>query len=324
MFIQPKLGALPSAEVDLQGTAKGSLWQPESPVAVPNSSGGTAHGRARFDVGGGKCSLVTGRFVRLIQPFDWLELLGLTVHARSTAAASGTAKFWKHAGRAPRADSTTGEQGWFRSGSGRTRAGQQPVQHGIDPRVIGSPASLTFDPWDNRSNAVRTAYETQLGRVSASQLSFSLVKIVEYLGGTRLRPSGAVYWIPGPKLDEWSQVAQAIEQAAEVRPSAVYVLRHKLDADAVRAVRDALVAEVQDEATRIRDEVLSGELGGRALVTRKNQVCGLRSKVLLYEEILEVGLNGLHKAIDEADQAAVTAAIMLSGIAPDVTAVAAD
>jgi hypothetical protein len=189
----------------------------------------------------------------------------------------------------------------------------------LTARVIGDPASLTFDPWDSRAQAVELAYQTQLGRVSASQLSFSLVKVVEYLGGTRLRPSGAVYWIPGPKLEEWSDVAQAVEQAADTKKSAVYLLRHRLDADAVRAVRDALVAEVRDEAGRIKDEVLSGDLGGRALVTRKNQVVELRSKVLLYEELLNVGLKGLHKAIDEADQAAVTAAILLSGVAPDLT-----
>ena len=58
--------------------------------------------------------------------------------------------------------------------------------------------------------------------------------------------------------------------------SAVYLLRHRMDADAVRAVRDAVVAEVQGEAARIRDEVQTGDLGGRALETRKSRLptCG--------------------------------------------------
>jgi hypothetical protein len=72
------------------------------------------------------------------------------------------------------------------------------------------------------------------------------------------------------------------------------------------------VAEVQSEANRIKGEVLAGELGSRALETRKTQATDLRQKVLLYEELLSVGLKGLHRAIDEADQAATTAALMLA------------
>jgi hypothetical protein len=34
--------------------------------------------------------------------------------------------------------------------------------------------------------------------------------------------------------------------------------------------------------------------------------------VLLYEDLLSVGLKGLHRAIDEADQAAATASLILA------------
>jgi hypothetical protein len=143
------------------------------------------------------------------------------------------------------------------------------------------------------------------------------VRVVESLGGTRLRPSGAIYWVPGPRLDEWADVARAVERAADGRPSSVYLLRHRLDRDAVRAVRDAVVSEVQSEADRICAEVNTGELGGRALEARKRQAAELRSKVLLYEDLLAVGLQGLHTAIDAADQAAATAALLLGSSAPE-------
>ena len=106
----------------------------------------------------------------------------------------------------------------------------------------------TFDPWTPDAPRVAEAYEHQLGRVPGHQLSAALVKVVEHLGGTRLRPGGAIYWVPGPRVEDWARIAEAAERAAEDRPSAVYVLRHRLDADAVRAVRDAVVAEVQAEA----------------------------------------------------------------------------
>jgi hypothetical protein len=151
-------------------------------------------------------------------------------------------------------------------------------------------------------------------------MSASMVRIIESLGGTRLRPSGAVYWLPGHRIDEWARIANAIENSADGALSAVYILRHKLDHDSVRAVRDAVVSEVQAEANRIRDEVLGGELGSRALETRKKQAADLREKVLLYEDLLSVGLKGLHRVIDEADQAAATAAILLGATAPECVA----
>ena len=172
------------------------------------------------------------------------------------------------------------------------------------------PPGLDFEPLDDRAALVTQAYGRHAGRVPGVQLSAAMVRVVESLGGTRLRPNGSVYWVPPTKLDEWARVADAVERAADGRPSAVYVLRHRMDADAVRAVQDAVVTEIQAEAKRIRSEVDTGELGGRALETRRKQVIDLRDKVNLYEDILSVALTGLHDAVDEADQAAATAALL--------------
>jgi hypothetical protein len=182
----------------------------------------------------------------------------------------------------------------------------------LTARVAGDPPTLTFDPWDGRAVRVEHAYRAQLGRVPAGQVSAALVRAVEALGGIRLRPSGAVYWVPGPRLDAFADAARAVERAADGRPSSVYVLRHRLDRDAVRAVRDAVVQEVRAEADRICAEVSAGDLGTRALEARKRQAFDLRSKVVLYEDLLSVGLQGLHTAVDAADQAAATAALLLA------------
>jgi hypothetical protein len=193
----------------------------------------------------------------------------------------------------------------------------------LTARVVdGSPPTLTFDPWDSRALAVEGSYRTHLERVSAAQVSATLVRLVEWLGGTRLRPNGAVYWLPARWLDDFARVAEAVEESADGKPNGVYVLRHRLDADAVRAVRDAVVAEVRAEAGRIKEEVLGGDLGTRALETRQKQAADLREKVSLYEDLLSVGLKGLHRAVDEADQAAATAALMLSASPPQAAAAA--
>ena len=174
------------------------------------------------------------------------------------------------------------------------------------------PPSIDYTPWDERAGRVNAAFARHAGRLPAVQLSACLVKLVEFLGGTRLRPTGAVYWIPGPKLDEWVSIAQAVEAASEGKPSAVYLLRHRLDADAVRAIRDAVVSEVQTATARIAEDISAGELGSRALETRKQHAQELREKVLLYEDLLNVGLAELHRAIDSADQSAATASLLLA------------
>jgi hypothetical protein len=177
-----------------------------------------------------------------------------------------------------------------------------------------------FSPCDDRAAKVLESYRRQLGLLHATQVSTVLVKLVESLGGTRLRPSGAIYWLPGHRLDDWQKAADVFAQAGRGRPSAVYLLRHKMDADAVRAVRDAVVAEVQAEAMRIHDEIMTGELGGRALEHRQAQAAALRAKVLLYEELLDLGLQGLHQAVDRADQAAAAAVLLASAQPAEVMA----
>ena len=141
------------------------------------------------------------------------------------------------------------------------------------------PPDLVFDPDDDRADRVRVAFHKHAGRVPATQMTSALVKVVEAFGGTRLRPGGAVYWVPGHKLGDWAAVAEAVERAMLGKPSAVYVIRHRLDADAVRAVRDAVVVDVAADADRIAGEVQTGDLGKRALESRRAEAakpCGTR------------------------------------------------
>jgi hypothetical protein len=177
---------------------------------------------------------------------------------------------------------------------------------------IDDAAGITFACADERATRVRDAYERQRGLLRAARVSGALVRVLEALGGTRLRPGGSVYWLPPHRLDDWQRAARAVEAAGAGRPNAVYVLRHRMDADAVRAVRDAVVAEVQAEATRIHDEVMTGELGGRGLQTRRARAEELRQKINLYEELLDVGLGALHVAVDQAEQAAAAAVLLAS------------
>ena len=176
----------------------------------------------------------------------------------------------------------------------------------------GTYPRLVFSPQDERALAVQQAFDLHQGLLSAHQVGESLVRVVERLGGTRLRPSGGFYWLSEDRLNLWQEVSAAVEKAAFGRPHACYVLRVAMDADAVRAVRDAIVAEVTAEANRIRNEVLSGELKERALESRRLEAVDLRDKVARYEELLDTGLASLRQVIDAAEEAAAAAALLVS------------
>ena len=175
------------------------------------------------------------------------------------------------------------------------------------------PIYLWGSPGEGKSAVVRQAAGTLKLKLAAEFVGFlQLYRERPDLDVILTQPETTVYWIPGPKLDEWAAIAEAVEAASEGKPSSVYLLRHRLDADAGRAIRDAVVTKVQTATSRIADGIAAGELGSRALETRKQQALDLREKVLLYEDLLNVGLAELHRAIDSADQSAATASLLLA------------
>jgi hypothetical protein len=173
---------------------------------------------------------------------------------------------------------------------------------------------ITFTPLDSRASAIVDAFNEHLGLLRAAQVSAALVSILDATGATRLRPGGALYWLPAYRLNEWRDVVRAVEASGVGRPHCVYTLRHPMDADAVRAVRDAIVAEVSTEAARIDREIIAGGLGERALESRRAQAEELRRKIAEYEELLGGGLEALHVAVDRAEQAACKAMILAAAV----------
>jgi hypothetical protein len=180
--------------------------------------------------------------------------------------------------------------------------------------LVGTRPAIQFAPYDTRCEDVLSAYERHRTLLKAHQVGECLVRIIERLGGTRLRPQGAIYWLPENRLELWQGATRAVELATAGRPHASYLLRHQMDADAVKAVRDAVCVEVLAEAKRIQADVLSGELKERALESRRAQAEELRGKVALYESLLDAGLAQLREAIDAADQAAAAAALLASAL----------
>lgn len=170
-------------------------------------------------------------------------------------------------------------------------------------RVCPATETVLFNEENDTTARVMGEYWNQLGKLQATQVTQGMVKVIGSLGGIRLRPTGGVYWLPGDKVDRWDEAARAVEHAAEGQ-AVSYAISHELTPDAIKAVRDALVHEVQTESKRINDEILSGGLGERAVASRRAELASLQAKVKDYEAILGEAIDVFVKVKDDNDQGA--------------------
>lgn len=160
----------------------------------------------------------------------------------------------------------------------------------------------------------RERYEALASVARTGQVTSALVDVVDALAGTRLRPSGGLHWMAtGPKLDRFAELAQRVESAAKLGTrSAVYIIRHALDVDALRAVRDAITAEVEQAARELRDAVSGGELQARGLRSQGAAAEALAAKVAAYEAILAEPLPALAALAVDAQTTVAMAKLSLS------------
>lgn len=181
-------------------------------------------------------------------------------------------------------------------------------------RIDAATLEVEFAPLDWRAEQIVERYNRHRGYLRRAAVGQALVAVVHALGGTSPRPQGGLYWLPNTRLDEWRRIVQAVEASAVGKQHSIYAIHHAMDAEALRAIRDAIVEEVSADAGKILAEVNEGGLGERALEHRQSLACNLRDKVLLYEELLNVGLTGLHQVVDQAEEAAGKAALMASAM----------
>jgi len=159
---------------------------------------------------------------------------------------------------------------------------------------------------------ILAAYSRLQSQMTNQQMSSALTKVVSHLLGTRLRPTGGFYWLPGFQLDQWKLVADGVEKSSIGRATC-YVLQHDLDASGVQAVVDAIANEVNSESDRIAADIFGGELGKRALESRKQEAAAMRRKVAEYESLLGASLSNLTKRLDGLDQSVAVATLTLAG-----------
>ncbi len=136
--------------------------------------------------------------------------------------------------------------------------------------------------------------------IPADNVARSLVNILSYLGATSLRPSGALYWVPDSSREVWKWVSNAVQDASD-DANHVYEMSTAMDEAAIRAISDAVRNEISTDAAKIEQEMLDGELGKRAIESRKKYASELRKKIESYSGMLGVTFTSLTESLEKVE-----------------------
>lgn len=110
-----------------------------------------------------------------------------------------------------------------------------------------------------------------------------------------LRPTGGVYFIPSQHVERWRKLSDIVQQCSKSSIFEIPALRTEKAVDAILA---ALRHEVEAEVERMTKLLNEGEMGVRALNTRRHETTELLKKVGSYESLLSTNLASLADSVE--------------------------
>ena len=169
------------------------------------------------------------------------------------------------------------------------------------------------DPWHPLASQVAAEFNAQDGLLDRDDLAIWLVDLLRgRLYGTRLRPRGAPYYLLPAHLGVWRQVCDAVGAADA---GDCYTLPTLQGQEATRAVLDALVRDVNDDADDYSAAVTGGKVGPRGLRARVNDCDALLERIAQYEGLLGGALEGIRARVQSVQDAAMVAALQAEAAA---------
>lgn len=180
----------------------------------------------------------------------------------------------------------------------------------IDVNVKGGDFS-----WYEEHKKIEAAYKEAAAVVPSQSVTRVLTTALGNLNGIALRPAGAVYWVPKDAIDAWHDIAEVMEAAAITKGDiAVYALKTTNDESALRAIKDGIADEVKRVTDAIMGDLMSGELGVRALESRKEEAIALAKRLKEYEAIIGETLTDIREQIEATETSAAEAVMLASAI----------
>lgn len=168
---------------------------------------------------------------------------------------------------------------------------------------------VTTSKRDEVKALARKVVDAQL-HLTVADMSAWLVKRAAAVDAIRLRDTGGIYFVPQAHRAMWLRIADVLTQVSSSRIYEIPALHTK---NAVEAVLVMLQEEVDEALARIESEIDSGDLGARALNTRRAECEAKLVKLSSYEHLLGSRLDTLRESITALDARVVEAAIVAGG-----------
>lgn len=162
---------------------------------------------------------------------------------------------------------------------------------------------------------IKAAYDHHLEVCSSDDIGAWLVALVGKVDGVAMRDRGGIYYVPPSRIEAWEAMTTCLRRVSNHRMFAIPAIAQ---GRAVEAILDAISQEAEADATKMEAELLSDELGGRALASRVARTEALEAKVVRYEELLGSKLDTLRERL-EALRANIAVAILKSQPAESMT-----
>lgn len=148
-------------------------------------------------------------------------------------------------------------------------------------------------------------FNTYKRLVGGSAVGRCLVDIMAHLHGTCVRTVGGLYYLPEGAVETWDDVVESVEAAGS--KNTVHRVKIVMDDAAIKAVKQAIVKELNTASAQIVEEIKAGNLKEETLAARKAKALELRERCREYESILNTELSECHAIIGVAETAASSA-----------------
>ena len=146
-------------------------------------------------------------------------------------------------------------------------------------------------------------YQIELKRLPSNKVSIALVRVLDHMHAVSLRPTGGIYWLPQGAVSKFQEAAKAFEEASEDSSNIIYFQTTAMDDDLRRTVVDSLKRSISNEVSTMEEDVMTGDLGKRAIKTKKERCAKLRARVIGYQKMFSVTLKELEDHLDTVESA---------------------
>lgn len=172
---------------------------------------------------------------------------------------------------------------------------------------VDSDCALTDSNDETVCDAVDILFDQARRVYESTDLSGWFIAQVEKHSAVGLRDRGGIYFVPQPEVQSWNTFADLITKVSSCR---IYEIPAMRTERAVGAVLDAVTREAEAMVANMQDAIASGNLGTRALATKKQRCEVMEAKVAGYEALLGVKMSALQGKLEELRAATVAAIIV--------------